>query len=433
MIRKTVVLGVAFLLAIGAVAAIAHLQMSADASHHAQLRLVGIGNALADLEELPWEADPEEAGPAQVRADMRAVERRIERALDDLPGGVADSRLATARDRYEASLAPLDKQRRLVARDAPDASEPADVAETRLDGVHGALDEAAADFEGREENAEREAIAGSAAVVLLLFSAFGVFYLRATKARDGLSRALASLDRAQRARSRLLAQTVRSAEQERTRIAAELHDGPIQHLSSLGFILDRARRRLQAGSTAMGLEQLDRAREDLTADIVELRRLMSQLRPPVLDQGGLESAIRDYAGSFARKHGVAVEVRSDLDGAELAPEIETVIYRVTQESLSNVAKHAGAEHVRMRVRSQGEGVELKIVDDGSGFDPAALPRHLLDDHYGVMGMRERVENAGGRWELRSSPGTGTAVRATLPALPRGSAGEPEPALALAAS
>ncbi|MEW6583104.1 MAG: sensor histidine kinase [Actinomycetota bacterium] len=246
--------------------------------------------------------------------------------------------------------------------------------------------------------------------------AFAALALAAAIGRMGL--ALRDNARALADRARLLAQTVRSAEQERVLVAAELHDGPIQHLASLSYVLDRAVRRLRDADADAALPHVERARLGLAAEIAGLRRLMAELRPPVLDEGGLQAALRDYAADFTRRHRVAVDVDADLDADALAPEIETVVYRVTQESLANVAKHAAAGAVQVRLRGTQEGIELAVDDDGCGFDVAALPDLAREGHFGLIGMRERVESVGGAWEVRSTPGEGTAVRVALPATPR---------------
>jgi signal transduction histidine kinase len=151
------------------------------------------------------------------------------------------------------------------------------------------------------------------------------------------------------------------------------------------------------------------ALEEMGHDIDELRGLITELRPATLDQLGLRAALEDLAERFA--HGAGIELASDLSiGAErLDPELETAVYRLVQESLTNVAKHAGAAGVTLRV-TVGEGrLDALISDDGRGFDPTAER-----SGFGLAGMRERVELTGGELQIESMPGSGTRVIASLP-------------------
>jgi signal transduction histidine kinase len=151
----------------------------------------------------------------------------------------------------------------------------------------------------------------------------------------------------------------------------------------------------------------------LSGEIDELRRLMTALRPPVLDERGLVLALRDLLDSFQRHTGIA----TDLMGASevlLDPDVETVLYRVVQEALTNVAKHAGASRVIVYLRADEGQVETRISDDGIGFDAASTGELTSRGHYGLAGMRERVELAGGSYRLISAPGYGTVVLARVP-------------------
>jgi len=235
--------------------------------------------------------------------------------------------------------------------------------------------------------------------------------LRAQRAE--LEGANANLERVQADRRKLLDRTMRSAEEERTRMAAELHDGPIQRLTALGYGLDEARIAVEFGDARHGLDILSGAHQVLSSEIDELRRLMTRLRPPVLDARGLVLALRDLMDSFQRHTGIA----TDLMGANevrLDPDVETVLYRVVQEALTNVAKHAGASRVIVYLRVDEGQVETRVSDDGIGFDAATTGELTSRGHYGLAGMRERVEMAGGSYRLISAPGYGTVVLARVP-------------------
>jgi signal transduction histidine kinase len=235
--------------------------------------------------------------------------------------------------------------------------------------------------------------------------------LRAQRAE--LEAANANLERVQADRRKLLDRTMRSAEEERTRMAAELHDGPIQRLTALGYGLDEARIAVELGDIRHGLDMLSGAHQVLSSEIDELRRLMTQLRPPVLDARGLVLALRDLLDSFQRHTGIA----TDLMGASevrLDPDVETVLYRVVQEALTNVVKHAAASRVIVYLRVDDGQVETRVSDDGIGFDAATTGELTSRGHYGLAGMRERVEMAGGSYRLISAPGYGTVVLARVP-------------------
>jgi signal transduction histidine kinase len=195
-----------------------------------------------------------------------------------------------------------------------------------------------------------------------------------------------------------------TAERERAHWARELHDGVLQ---SLG-----ARRLLLASALKKGGAQLQKAvrstLESIDGDIEELRALITELRPATLDQLGLSAALEDLGHRISADD---VEVEVELgDGLEnLGPELETVVYRLAQEALTNVTKHSQATHARLEVSATSERVDLSISDDGVGFDPD-------DEHqgFGVAGMRERVDLTGGELVIESAPGSGSRISASIP-------------------
>jgi signal transduction histidine kinase len=152
---------------------------------------------------------------------------------------------------------------------------------------------------------------------------------------------------------------------------------------------------------------------DLTkGEIDSLRGLIAELRPAALDELGLQPALEHLAERSAAT-GLEVSTRFALTSrspSRLAPETESTIYRVVQEALTNVAKHAGAEHVEVAVERSNGGVRVQVTDDGCGFDPDSAC-----DGLGLIGMRERVELAGGALAIESQPAGPTVVRALVPA------------------
>jgi signal transduction histidine kinase len=253
-----------------------------------------------------------------------------------------------------------------------------------------------------------------------------IMFLLIVARTQGLTREVTVQDE----RRRLLGRVLQAAEDERTRIAHDLHDGPVQQLAVLNYDVYRARKRIGdllgrvSGDALMGdLQGADEVLEGVEKGLGEetrvLRHLMSALRPPVLDNRGFAEALREHAQRFEQEHGIAVDVGLGLED-RLSPELETILYRITQESLNNVAKHAKARQVSVTVDQLDLGtVRLRVRDDGVGFDAGNGPQLLREGHFGLAGMRERASLVGGTLEVGSIPGHGTTVEVRLPRqLPR---------------
>ena len=231
-----------------------------------------------------------------------------------------------------------------------------------------------------------------------------VLFLLALARMSGLAGEVAL----QHERKRAMQSVLRVTEAERSRLAAELHDGPVQQLTALLYGLELARHHVRRGSPNAADELLASLEDKATGEINGLRRLMTQLRPPVLDELGLVTALRNQGRSFESASGVqcAVDTEPMLD---LAPELETVLYRVTQESLTNVGKHANASNVHISLAAVDGHVRLLIRDDGVGFDPGRATAKIAQGHFGLINMRERVEMVGGKLQVESAPGRGTTI------------------------
>jgi PAS domain S-box-containing protein len=215
-------------------------------------------------------------------------------------------------------------------------------------------------------------------------------------------------------RHRLLHQVVQAAERERGRLAAELHDRSLQQLAALTLRLGQARRRLAAGEVESVGELLRRCEADLADQLAGLRGLVAALRPPVLDDRGLAEALEELLDGVRRATGAKVALQVRLDH-RLPREVETVLYRVAQEAVANTVRHAGARRVVAWLRDDRPGgLELRVSDDGKGFDLGEIGDHVREGRFGLVGMRQRVEMLGGTWRVRSEPGRGTAVTVRLP-------------------
>jgi signal transduction histidine kinase len=206
--------------------------------------------------------------------------------------------------------------------------------------------------------------------------------------------------------------SIEASDQERKRWARELHDDTLQGLAGLGVMLGSA---LRAESDEAIRKNVTAAIEQIREEVSKLRALISELRPAALDEIGLRAALEGLVERTRSTQGLEISVdislSSDDEGApRLAPEIESTAYRIVQEGLTNVAKHAGASAAQVRVMESSGRLEVTVRDDGRGFEPSA-PR----TGFGLTGMRERVEMLGGRLVLESSPaGLGTLVQASLP-------------------
>jgi signal transduction histidine kinase len=220
-----------------------------------------------------------------------------------------------------------------------------------------------------------------------------------------------ALNKLQVERGQLLDRTVQATEQERKRIAVELHDGPVQRLTALDLKLTWIGGEVERGQIEV-VDRLQEVQSLLREQIKQLRLMMTELRPPILDERGLEAALRDHLVSNENGVDLQVSVEASLL-KRLAPAQEIILYRVAQEAVANVLKHAQAEHAWLTLQERDGQVLLEIRDDGIGFDPLSVP-HSRNGHFGLLGMRERVELAGGSWDVHSVPGHGTLIRASLP-------------------
>jgi two-component system sensor histidine kinase DegS len=202
---------------------------------------------------------------------------------------------------------------------------------------------------------------------------------------------------------------VAAQEAERARIAREIHDGPAQSLSNAVFMVEIVERLLEQ-DVAGARRQLADLRSALQSDLVELRALITQLRPPLLEELGLLGALAAAAAELERDHEVDVDLRADP--SHLTEREQTVALRVGQEALRNVRKHAGATRASLRTSEHGHKWTLEVHDDGEGFDVSARLRATAGRNFGLRFMRERAESVGGALSIESDA-TGTRVRLTI--------------------
>jgi signal transduction histidine kinase len=211
-----------------------------------------------------------------------------------------------------------------------------------------------------------------------------------------------------------IAAVTEAQEEERKRLARELHDETIQSLIALGHRVEMAQKALD--------KDPERARQrlaelsQLAADSQqEVRRFSRALRPLYLEDLGFVPALEMLAQETEQQAGIAVEVAVTGPVRRLAPHLELTAYRMVQEGLSNAVRHAGAQRVQVAITFSDETLILSVEDDGRGFIPPVNPAELAHEgHFGLMGLHERALLFGGRLEVRSRPGEGTLLQVTLP-------------------
>lgn len=222
-----------------------------------------------------------------------------------------------------------------------------------------------------------------------------------------LTKSLRKVQSVDEQRRRLLARLVHAEEDERKRIAGDIHDDPIQKIVATSMRLQLMRHQL---SDPEQLEVLDKLLSTVRSSIESLRHLIFELRPHALDEDGLGPALQDYLESIESDFEFKLEQRIEK---EPPAELRVLLYRVAQEAITNIRKHAQAQRVDVLLTEQDGGFLVRIADDGVGF---AAPDTLQSakGHLGVSAMRERAEMAGGWCQLRSLPGDGTTVEFWVP-------------------
>ena len=212
-------------------------------------------------------------------------------------------------------------------------------------------------------------------------------------------------------------QLLRSREDERARLARDLHDSPIQTLVGLniqlGLLLSTSSLPPVVGEGPIGpRETISEMRAEVRGLLGELRQVCADLRPPMLDALGLGAALRAHADEWGQQNNIRVhfDAPEDITLSKLPDEVAVNLFRVAQETLGNISKHARASSVNIHLRGDEHQLQLIIQDDGRGFSkPPTLNGLPSQNHFGLVGMRERIELIGGDWSLESKPGEGTRV------------------------
>lgn len=211
----------------------------------------------------------------------------------------------------------------------------------------------------------------------------------------------------------LSTQILQVQEEERKRVSRELHDEVGQALTAIGTQLEMLQRNGARETERVG-QKIAEVQSLLAQTMETVHRFARELRPPMLDELGLLPALRSYLRSFAERSGLRVRFSSGIEAAELTAEQKTVVFRVAQESLTNVVKHAQAGRVTISFRKLNSSVQLRIRDDGKGFRTSDQPPVNGKKRLGLLGMHERVRLVNGRFKMRSTPGKGTTISVEIP-------------------
>ena len=217
------------------------------------------------------------------------------------------------------------------------------------------------------------------------------------------------LRRSQAEREALLVRAVEASDDERRRIAADLHDGPVQHLAGISYSLSAA---AQTEGSAAARETLRQAAAGTRDSMRRLRSLLVEIHPPNLRASGLEAALADLLAPL-RARGAETSLTVD-PALGLDEGAERIVYRAAAEALRNVERHADANRVTVAVEERDDGVRLMVTDDGVGFGPGDRERRREEGHVGLSLLEELAERAGGRLAVRSAPGDGTTFELELP-------------------
>jgi signal transduction histidine kinase len=211
----------------------------------------------------------------------------------------------------------------------------------------------------------------------------------------------------------LSSRIIDAQEEDRRRLARNLHDEIGASLAMLKINLHMARKKIDCSDTALNpfINELDSSLGEIVAQV---RNFTADLRPPVLDDLGLGPAINWYVEQFSRRSDIKVKIANNLSNEKRFPDSEIMLYRVVQEALTNIAKHADATKVDIKIAERGTDCELIIRDNGKGFDP----RILDDDNsrtegFGLLNIKQQVENRSGEFEIRSATGKGTRLKVRM--------------------
>ena len=211
----------------------------------------------------------------------------------------------------------------------------------------------------------------------------------------------------------LTQQLLRTRDEERRNVARELHESVGQTLAAVKMSLGRLRDALPE-SSPNALDILGSSLDLVEDAIRELRTISYLMHPPLLDEAGLASALRWYVKGFSERSGIAVSLQISDDFGRYSRDIETTIFRIVQEALTNVHRYSGSRAATIRIARSNGSVSAEVADQGCGLMPPDVGSVPPTPGVGILGMRERIQQLNGSFEIESAPGRGTTVRLVLP-------------------
>lgn len=206
-------------------------------------------------------------------------------------------------------------------------------------------------------------------------------------------------------------QIIQAQEEERKRVARDIHDGPAQSMANVTLRSEIVERMLNQNRIDEAKVELRLLKELTRASLVDVRKIIFDLRPMALDDLGLVPTLRKYLEEYQKRHGIGAKLTLLTPERRLQNSIEVAVFRLIQESLNNTAKHAQARNVEVRLEFKPHVVHFRVMDDGVGFDQSTRAER---PQFGIMGMRERVKLLQGKMKIHSRPGKGTSVLFSIP-------------------
>jgi signal transduction histidine kinase len=239
--------------------------------------------------------------------------------------------------------------------------------------------------------------------------------LRGLRLRDQSEARAQRLEQLELRHRALLERLVRAQEQERSRVAADLHDDTVQVLSACVIALDRVRRAVEEGETARAATTLSEVSLLIAEAVERTRRMTFELRPAVLWHHGLEAALKQLMGTVESETSIVTRLEAGDVAARLDATLETIAFRSIAELVANARSHSEAQHLAVTVATDGDRLHATVKDDGRGFDfDLAMARARATNHLGLEALIERIDAAGGEVAIESERGGGTTVRLSLP-------------------
>jgi signal transduction histidine kinase len=223
------------------------------------------------------------------------------------------------------------------------------------------------------------------------------------------ARLYSSLQHREEERTFLLHQMMTAQEAERRRVAVDIHDGPLQSIGVNMLAVDRIRKLMDLGRATDAMQELVQVRQGMSSVVQELRDVINELRPVVLENLGLLAAAGAQLNYLREQTGIKTHLEENLNGFRLPHHQEVIFFRLLQEALTNVRKHANAEAVWVSFSHSKSEFHMNVTDNGIGFDPKTIVRSLESGHIGLHSMQERIEAVGGGMEIDSTEGRGTRI------------------------